>query len=822
MSTTSSHSWRFFRAGGFDQVRIDTGADIANLPLLDKKLWVALACPTRGIEFDHKTLDLIDTDTDGRIRAPELLAASTWTVSLLKNPDQLIKASSSLPLASINDATPGGKQLLASARQILVNLGKPEAAEISPDDTADTVRIFAQTKFNGDGIVPPDSVDDPDLQSIISDIITCFGAETDRSGKPGITQPKLDLFFTDANAFATWQSQPVTDVTKAPLGSNTHAAALALKAIAGKIEDFFARCRLSAFDPRAATIIARDTADYAALAPKDLSTAQSEVAAFPLARITPNAALPLNDDNVINPAWREAVDALRSQVIQPLLGTKEFLSEDDWDLLLAKFAPFDSWVAAKAGHTVEKLGLDRIRTILGNNEGSENKAAIAALIAKDIALAPEAAAIQDVDKLVHLHRDLYRLLNNFVSFRDFYQQQRQGGLHGTKATFQVGTLYLDQRSCELCIRVEDAGRHGLMAHLSRTYLAYCDCTRKDPGGSTVETMTIAAAFTAGDSDNLMVGRNGVFWDRQGKDWDATISKIVDNPISIRQAFFSPYKRAIRWIGDQVAKRAADADAAASTRAQAAAGKVIDEVAIGNVAAPPPAPKPKIDAGVIAALSVAAGFILGAVGSMLNAFFGLGAWMPIGVVAVILAISGPSMIIAFFKLRQRNLGPLLDANGWAVNAKAKINIPFGRSLTSTPKLPPGSHRDLTDPYAEKHTGRNIATLVVVVLVVAWGAWYFGLVQRIPVLRDMFPRSTWVINREIAASNRENADRLIEEVNSDLDEKNLPAPDAMVRLNELKPGLPGDYKTRIDKLDQAVKELKKSMSVAATQAATQSGH
>ena len=743
-TNTSSHhhTWRFFRAGGFDQVRIDTGPDIANIQHLDKKLWVALACPTRGIEFDHKTLDLIDTDHDGRIRAPELLAATRWTCAMLKNPDTLTRDSAGLPLDAINDATPEGKQLHSSARQILINLGKPEATEITPEDTADTVKIFAQTQFNGDGILPPDSTADPALQSILNDIVTCFGAETDRSGKPGINQDKLDVFFSDANAFATWQTQPETDSAKAPLGANTTAAATAIKAIAGKIEDFFARCRISAFDPRAAGVISRDLADYAALAPKDLSSAQAEVAAFPLARITPNAAIPLTDTNAINPAWRSALTTLHAQVIEPLMGSKDFFTQDDWQLLLTRFAPFDTWLAAKAGHSVEILGLPRIRAILGNDAGVEPHAAITALINKDKALAPEAAAIQDVDKLVHLHRDLHRLLNNFVSFRDFYTRR-------DKATFQIGTLYLDQRSCDLCIRVEDAGRHGLMAHLSRTYLAYCDCTRKSPDGTATETMTIAAAFTAGDSDNLMVGRNGVFWDRQGNDWDATISKIVDNPISIRQAFFSPYKRAIRWIGDQVAKRAADADAAASTRAQAAAGKVIDEVAVGNVAPPPPpAPKPKVDAGVIAALSVAAGFILGAVGSMLQAFFGLGAWMPIGVVAVILAISGPSMIIAFFKLRQRNLGPLLDANGWAVNAKAKINIPFGRSLTQTPKLPPNSHRDLTDPYADKHTGRNVAIAVLVVIVALWITWYFGGIER--VFPNVLPESAYLKRKEAAAT------------------------------------------------------------------------
>ena len=38
----SSHTWRFFRIGGFDQVSIETGADLLSLKELDQKLWAAL------------------------------------------------------------------------------------------------------------------------------------------------------------------------------------------------------------------------------------------------------------------------------------------------------------------------------------------------------------------------------------------------------------------------------------------------------------------------------------------------------------------------------------------------------------------------------------------------------------------------------------------------------------------------------------------------------------------------------------------------------------------------------------------------------------
>jgi len=82
----TAHRWRFFRSGGFDQVRIDQPDDLLHLAELDQKLWAVLACPTSGLEFDSRTLQLIDADGDGRIRVPELLAAVRWVCERLADP----------------------------------------------------------------------------------------------------------------------------------------------------------------------------------------------------------------------------------------------------------------------------------------------------------------------------------------------------------------------------------------------------------------------------------------------------------------------------------------------------------------------------------------------------------------------------------------------------------------------------------------------------------------------------------------------------------------------------------------------------------------
>jgi hypothetical protein len=702
--SNNNHTWRFFRAGDFDQVRLDTGADLLALDQLDQKLWVALACPATGLEFDTRTLALIDTDGDGRIRAPEIIAAVKWAGSCLKKADDLLKSSPELPLAAINDATPEGKQLLASAQQILTNLGKQNTTTITVEDTVDTAKIFVQTKFNGDGIVPPESADDEGTRVVISDIINCFGAENDRSGKPGVTQPKVDQFFAEAQAYSDWWKKAESDTAVLPLKDGSDSAAAAFRAVRPKIEDYFTRCRLAAYDPRAVSALNREEKEYLSLGAKDLTTNAAEIAALPLAQVAASKPLPLGEG--LNPGWVEAMARFRTEVVLPLLGNSNSLSNADWAAITAKLAPYDGWQATKAGVSVEKVGLKRLRELLAG----KSKETITALIAKDKALEPEATAITQVERLVRYHRDLCTLLNNFVSFRDFYSRK-------ARAIFQAGTLYLDQRSCDLCIGVEDAAKHSIMANLAGTYLAYCDCVRKSTG----QKRQIVAAFTNGDSDNLMVGRNGIFYDRAGCDWDATITKIMDNPISIRQAFWSPYKKVARMIQDQIAKRAATADAAATAKLAQAATK-IEQSATQPAPAPPPAPEPpkKVDPGLVAALSVGAAGLGATLGAILTGFLNLKWLMPLGVLAVILIISGPAMLFAWLKLRRRNLGPILDANGWAVNAKARINVPFGASLTRVAALPAGAQRDLVDPFAEKKRpwGLYIFLILILALLVGW--------------------------------------------------------------------------------------------------------
>src|SRR3954467_8226378 len=200
----TKHVWNFFRTGGLEQVALESAEDLLALGELDQKLWVALSCPVKGLELDEPTLALIDADGAGHIHVKEVVAAVHWAAAHLKKPGDLLAASAVLPLSAINDLTPEGRTVLASAKHILGSLGKPDAEAITVEDTADTAKILAAKAPNGDGVVTLRATTDPETQALIKDILATTGGVPDRAGGEGVTAEKIEAFFAEAESYLKW------------------------------------------------------------------------------------------------------------------------------------------------------------------------------------------------------------------------------------------------------------------------------------------------------------------------------------------------------------------------------------------------------------------------------------------------------------------------------------------------------------------------------------------------------------------------------------------------------------------------------------------
>ena len=699
MADKSKYRWEFSNIGGASRVRIKSGEDIAHLRELDPTMWTVLSCPVQGLEIDSASLACIDTDGDGKIRVNDVVNTADWAVSALFNADKLLEGASSIAISEFNPETETGRKLASSAREILQNLSR-EGDVISLSDTADRVAIFAGTKFNGDGVIIEAAAENDEEKAAIAAIKATLGSVKDRSGEDGVNAELIEAFYKALAEYSAWCSvRP-----ELPYGDDTEAVLSAYQALDAKVRDFFVRSKVAAFSPDNASRLDVQTAWIEAIAGSDLSAKLDEIAAYPLSGITGKAEIPV--DAAVNPAWAASFATLTKLAVPEEVAA---VDEPLWNEIGAKLAPYIAWKAAKAGAAVESLGLEAVNSFLS----ADLKQSLLDLVAKDLALKEEAENIDKVDKFLHVYRDFYRLLKNFVTLEDFYSKDKDA-----KAIFQSGTLIIDQRACHFCMNVADMGKHNTMAPASGMYLVYCDCTTKTKPGK----ITIVAAVTVGDIGDLVVGKNAVYYDNQGLEWDAVITKIVDNPISISQSFWSPYRRMSEAVQNLINKSAAEKDAKIMKDAT-------DKINAAPAAAPAspdakPAPAQPFDiakfAGIFAAIGMAFGMIGSALASLVKGFVALSWWQVILVfVAILLVISGPAMVLAWMKLRKRNIAPLLNANGWAVNASAKISISFGETLTDIAKFP---KLKLKDPYAKKGlpVWARILIWLLVIAVLAAGA------------------------------------------------------------------------------------------------------
>ena len=707
------YKWQFENIGGCSRVKIATGQDIAHLDELDTKMWTVLSCPVKGLEIDEKSLRYMDLDADGKIRVNDVVGVSQWATKVLKNPDLLLPGNDAIDIEDINAENEEGQKLAKAAKQILANLGKEET-RISLADTADIAAIFAKTRFNGDGVITPASSDVAEEINAITAAVAKTGGTMDRSGQLGITAPQVEQFYAELKAYSDWCAAEVP----APFGDKTDAVIAAYQALDAKMKDFFMRNKLAKFSPDSTVALDVQTSRIEAISAENLSVKGDEIAAYPIARITGEAAMDLTAP--INPAWAGQFKVLEGVAIP---AGQKTLSEEEWAAIGAQFAAYTAWKGSKAGASVEDLTIATVNELLQQDK----KQALLDLVAQDASYKEEADNIEMVDKFLHILRDFYRLLKNFITFHDFYNKEKKLG-----AIFQSGTLIIDQRACRFCMKVENMPAHNATAVTSGLFLVYCDCTTK----TSAAKMQIVAAITVGEIGNLIVGKNALYYDNAGVEWDAVITKVVDNPISVAQAFWSPYRRMSVAVENLISKSAAEkdskmmADATAKINAAPTTLPATPAPAAGaDAAAPKPAAAPPFDiakfAGIFAAIGMAVGMIGTALASLAKGLWALTWWQLVLVfLGLMMLISGPAMVLAWLKLRRRNIAPLLNANGWAVNAASKISIPFGETLTDVAKYP---KLRLKDPYAKKGMSAWAKVLVtlLVLAVIAAAVWYFKL-------------------------------------------------------------------------------------------------
>ncbi|MCD6407454.1 hypothetical protein J7L87_00180 [bacterium] len=654
----------FRNYGGSYQLKIQSSEDFEKILSLDEALWAATSIPIDILNCDKAFLHYLDTDKNGRIRTDEIKNAVRWFLKILKNYENIGK--DILKLESINIEEPEGNLIRKTAERILKNTGIPESKEISLSRVRDLQKIMADAGANGDGVITPDTAKEPEVSQLISLIMSSVGSVQDKSGKPGINQEILEEFFNQAKGYIEWinegkipEGEEKTEIMV--YGKQTEEIFKIMKEVEEKIDNYFLLCGLAKIDER--------VIEHAKLKQKELEETTFEekqilfekLNRLPLAPV--NKEEILNFDKEINILYREKIEKLKS-VLEKIYGEEiSSLTKERWENFKNSLGKYREWLKRKKGEKVESIGEEKLKKYIEGNY----KEKIEELIRKDLEVAEEIRNIQTLEKLILYQRYLLDFLNNSVSFSNVYDPT-------VKSLYEAGTLIIDGRKITLTIKVTNRNIHKKISQKSNVFLMYLLITGKEDKEKKFE---VVAALTSGEVGRLGIGKRGVFFTNDGKEWDAEIVDMIVNPVGLLEAIKSPFIRLAENIKRQVEKFAK------------AKQKKVETAVVSPTGS-----------GIARDLMVGGGVAIAAIGSSfayITKVFSqvkfIHILITVGVIGTLILI--PSMIVGFIKLRRRDLSIIFEASGCAINLRMRLTTRLGGIFTFKPPFPKGSKKEKGD-------------------------------------------------------------------------------------------------------------------------------
>ena len=714
----------FENYGGIFQLRLETAEDLAALGKLKESRWAATSAPVDGFRCDPAVLKCLDPDETGRIRTQDLKDAQETLFHFLSNREGATQQSDVLCLDDLDTTHSEGRKLQEVCKWILEQLERQGSKEISLEQIREFRAGYARIFPNGDGIVPLVDIESEITRAFCADVVKYAGEVKDAAGKIGYGKEQLQSFLDRARAMRDWMvegKQTAADEQRDSelwrWGDATPEATALVFVLNAKLEQFFWQCDLLRVEPRAASRFELSEDELEGFELENALAIEKRLRLAPLSR--PNATGELNLTSGLNPCYEERVWELRDKVLKRALGTEvETLTRKDWEKVKALFEPHKAWYDAKPNDEIEALGEERLTAYL---EGELPKEA-EVLIERDLSVRDELEQIATVEKLCLLQRWLLELANNFVNFSQLYDPKR-------RSLFEEGTLVIDGRELAFSMKVTNRSAHRKIAETSRMFLVYAEITSQVVTSSLLEKFELVVAVTAGERGGISVGKRGVFFDIEEREWDARVVELVENPVSLWEAVKAPFQR-IGGLAAQKVERIAARGTESIEKATEAGLEKID-------AAPAREEKPSTattepgQKTSVRDLLLGGGLAFAAVGSSL-AFIvkTLSEVNPWHLGAVVLAlgmmVTLTSGFLGYLKLRSRDMSALLEAAGWAVNFRMKLTRRLGRLFTHRRELPKDAvkrRRDLIDGFlAETEVARSrggrmlavIAALLVVVL------------------------------------------------------------------------------------------------------------
>ena len=710
--TSNETSMKFRRIGGSSQLVIESAGDFRNAYELDPAHWTLTSIPAKNLLCPADFLALIPQDASGRIHVKDVRQLLKWILSTVSDLSDFITAAPALRLAALNAEDADGSLALKTAKLALERIGSASSTVITLDQINEFKKLVSNALQNGDGIIPPGPVEDATAADCIKFAMAAAGSQKDISGADGVGAAELDAFESMLKGFLAWTDEGIAREKELfPYASATAGLWGAYLSVAADVDDYFESCHALVYagTPDAGSRVPKNTFD-----PNDSSSVEDFFKKAPLAPADPACILHMNER--VNPNRAAALDAFFKAFRGSIPGDAAAISEAEWISFKSAIAPYGDWTGRKNTDKLDGLDLARLREIAASTAFAD----IRAMIAEDAVVSNNVTCCDLVRKVIICQTNLREFLNNFINMEALFSPEK-------RSFILAGKLVMNGYNFHMCMIVHDVAAHKKIAATSNVCVMYINVTTGT--APAVKSMTLAVAVTAGTMRRLFVGKSGVFYTPDGLIWDAVITDLIQQPVSLKEAILMPFYR----IGDIIQNQAEKHFAAKTNAFEADVTKGVDAKLAGG-------DQPKKEGGLSMPMLIMGGGVgIAALGSsfafMAKSLQGVSIWRILAVLlGIFIIICAPFVILSLLKLFRRSLTRFLEANGCALNREMRLTLALGRIFTYIPRIPgkfstyalntasAGDDPDLDD--ASKHPFLNavykilIAILVIQLIIFIW--------------------------------------------------------------------------------------------------------
>lgn len=671
--------------GGSFQLDIRSAKDLEALDIMDEAFWMSTSAPVFGLNCDKELIQILDTNKNGRILSSDVRDANSQLLKLLKNKENIDKRSEVLGVSDLDDSSDEGRLVKEALAEILKNLKLPDEHRLTLKELRNDKDILCNGLTNGDGIIPPNRVENEEVRQLIEDVMLCIGFEDDVNGNRGIGKEHLKNFLELARKYIDWKDSGEFSPEILPLHEKTSEAYEIYIEIKAKIDEYFQLCELKKYNSELKRLQKEpESPDYIYECSENI---EDYLLHSPLAPLKDSPVLRLTES--INPYFAELLSKLQEQVLDEFLArpvTEVYKS--DWKRVCSIFKPYETWLQSSNGIEVKAVDEARLRKYIKGEVADR----LQSMIDEDLKLGKKLKVRKKLEEIIILQQNIIDFCNNFVSFPNLYDPEQ-------RAIFEVGYLVIDGRIFNFNLPVEDVKSHSETAKRSGIFLLYLEVT----GGKEDKPFFICTPVTSRKIGLLDVDKRGVLFDLDGKEWDAKVIKVVHNPVSLTEAILAPFRKISRMLMDAIDKISSDTEKELENKLK----KTTSEIQKDLVQAKPD-PKSKSSSATARDLMMTGSFTFAALGSSFAYISGTFArleWdqgklaFAIAMTVIIL----PILIVSSIKLHRRNMSSILEASGWAMNARMRLTGKLAEILAPKPDKPGRvfkKKRDLLKGFSRK--------------------------------------------------------------------------------------------------------------------------